>query len=286
MPIRATLQPARAHPDSVLSKRSGIRESARSLSSWRSDMPTANSWTRRGLIGGLTGGTLIGRLFAADQLGSILRYWESLARPEGYAWPDNPRPCLTVTYAAIACHRLLGQEPPRKAALAAFLRRAYPMPPERRKDRPLRRFDYEQIQSLAWLAEPLDDFRQEVSTWLGPAPFNKYYEFDGTPVLQQETGAVLSRKLLGFPPTSEWREYVRTRRRLNGSFNNTPAADGTHGHVVNTLWGLLALRALDEPLQQSRETADWIRSCQLKEGGFACAPHADIDAHDHVVYTW
>ena len=250
-----------------------------------------DSPSRRALLGALAATPFTGFLAhgaaGEDWLASIQRYWESLARPDGgYGWPDNPHACLTVTYAAIACYRLLGQAPPRKSALAEFLRGAYPMPAYRLKTRPLHRFDYEQMQSLAWLGEPLDSFRDQAAGWVKPSPFDKYYEFDGNPVLQQETGAILSRKLLGLPPTPEWRDYVNSRRRPNGSFNNTPAADGSDGHVVNSLWGLLALGALGEPLGKERETADWIRSCQLPSGGFTYAPHAEIAAHDHVAYTW
>jgi len=224
---------------------------------------------------------------AGDGLAAIRRYWESLARPDGgYGWPDNPHACLTVTYAAIACYRLLGLEPPRKSAMAEFLRGAYPMEEYRHKQRPLRRFDFEQIQSLAWLGEPLDSFRAEAADWVKPSVFSKYYEFNGNQVLQQETGAILSRKLLDLPPTPEWRDYITSRRRPNGSFNNTPAADASDGHVVNTLWALLALRALGSPLGREHETADWIRGCQLPGGGFTYAPHAEIAGHDHVVYTW
>ena len=49
-------------------------------------------------------------------------------------------------------------------------------------------------------------------------------------------------------------EYLDARRRANGSFNNTPAADGSDGHVMNTLWGLQALRALGRPGEKKAET--------------------------------
>jgi hypothetical protein len=52
-----------------------------------------------------------------------------LAGLGGYAWPDNPHACPTVTHAAIASYRLLGREVARKAELAGFLRGAYPLPP-------------------------------------------------------------------------------------------------------------------------------------------------------------
>jgi hypothetical protein len=175
---------------------------------------------------------------------------------------------------------------PRKDALARFLRGAYPMPATRRKDRPLHRFDYEQIQSLVWLGEPVDDFRAGAAEWTKPSYFTKTYELHENPVLQQETGAILSRKLLQLEPTEEWRAYIRSRRRPNGSFNMTPGGDGGDGHVTNTLWGLLALSALGVDLDRKTETADWIRRCQAKNGGFTYAPAPVLAAVDHVDYTW
>jgi prenyltransferase beta subunit len=242
--------------------------------------------TRRAIIQSLAISVLRGAA-AGDRLQPIVNYWESLARPGGgYGWPDNPDSALSVTYAAIASYRLLGVEPPRKAELARFLREGYPMDPPRRKDRPLHRYDYEQAQSLAWLGEPLDEFRTGAAEWVKPSYFTNRYEFHENPLLQQETGAILCRKLLGLPPTDAWIQYIGSRRRPNGSFNHTPGNDGADGHVVNTLWGLLALQALGAPVDRKRETAAWIRSCQLPGGGFTWAPHPKIAGHDHVAYTW
>jgi len=245
--------------------------------------------TRRSLFGAagalpFASPCLAGPHEALDAVGG---YWESLARPDGYAWPDNPHGCLTVVHAAIASYRLLGREAPRKTELAEFLRGAYPLPPGRKKDRPLRRFDYEQIQSLDWLGESIESFRAEVSAWTRPDRFPKYYEFNSNPVLRQETGAILCRRLLGLGPTPEWREYIAARRRANGSFNNTPGSDGD-GHVVNTLWGLLAMRALEMPVDRAADAAavEWIRSCQAPGGGFRYAPRAAPGGIDRVIYTW
>jgi hypothetical protein len=240
--------------------------------------------TRRTILQGLA---LLPAAAADDRLQPIVNYWETLARPGGgYGWADNPDPALTVTYAAIVSYRVLGKEPPRKAELAKFLRDAYPMEPPRRKDRPLHRFDYEQAQALVWLGESIDEFRAGAETWVKPSYFTNRYEFHENPVLQQETGAILCRKLLGLPATEAWVEYIRSRRRPNGSFNHTPGNDGTDGHVANTLWGLLALEALGAPVEHKRETAEWIRSCQLPGGGFTWAPGPKIAGHDHVAYTW
>ncbi len=247
-------------------------------------MGSQDLFTRRSLLGGLAAGALAAG--GASWLDAVFHYWDSLARPGGWAWPEDPHAFLTVTYAAIASYRAAGREVPRKAEVAEFVRGAYPIPPGRKKDRPLRRFNYEQMQSLAWLGEPLESFRAEVATWERPYDFPKYYEFNGVPVLQQETGAILCRKLLGLPATREWREYILSRRRPNGSFNNTPGNDGSDGHVANTLWALMALQALDVPLDRKQDTIAWLRRCQFPSGGFAYAPRAEIGGNDHIVYTW
>lgn len=160
------------------------------------------------------------------------------------------------------------------------MRANYPMPPQRKKDRPLHRFDYEQMQTLVWLGEPIHEYRAEATSWSKPSYFTKTYELHENPLLQQETGAILCRKLFKIPGTDEWRAYITARRRKNGSFNHTPAADGTDGHVTNTLWGLLACDALDIDVDRT-STADWIRSC-----GLTYAPAAKIAPVDHVDYVW
>src|SRR3954465_14086511 len=82
----------------------------------------------------------------------VAHYLESLARPDGgYGWEQDSHSHLTPSFNVLSCYRLLKQEPPRKQELGAFIRAHYPMPAARHKDRPLRRFDYEQIQSLLWL---------------------------------------------------------------------------------------------------------------------------------------
>jgi hypothetical protein len=214
-------------------------------------------------------------------------YLETLARPDGgYGWQPDPFSHLTPTFAAIGCYRALGQAPPRKSALARFVRERYPMPPARRKDRPLRRFDFEQVQALLWLGEDTSDFAAAAGEWTAPAPFTTAYEHEGYPVFQHEVSALLCRRLLGIrAATPEWKAYVLARRRPNGSFNNTPAADGGDGHVMNTWWGLEALEALGEPVGDTAALAAWLQSCQLPSGGFTYAPGATLGAVDDVAYT-
>src|SRR5262249_10350070 len=66
------------------------------------------------------------------------------------------------------------------------------------------------------------------------------------------------------------------RRRVNGSFNHTPAADGSDGHVMKTLWGLQALRALGRVGEKTEETGAWLRAGQQPDRGSTVQPHAEI----------
>src|SRR6478752_8682275 len=97
---------------------------------------------------------------------TVIRYLETLAKPDGgYGWEQDSHSHLTTSFAVVGCYHLLKQSPPRKKALADFIREHYPMPAARHKDRPLRRFDYEQIQALLWLNEDVTAFHAEVETW-------------------------------------------------------------------------------------------------------------------------
>ena len=72
--------------------------------------------------------------------------------------------------------QLLGVPVPDAARVAEFVRNTYPVPEVRRKDRPLWRLDFEQVQTLLWLDESIDSFRALASTWSKPAAFTKTYE--------------------------------------------------------------------------------------------------------------
>jgi hypothetical protein len=80
--------------------------------------------------------------------------------------------------------------------------------------------------------------------------------------------------------------YLDSRRRPNGSFNNTPAADGSDGHVMNTRWGLRALATLGRGHELKDAAVAWLQSCQLPGGGFTYQPNAAAGGWDDVVYTW
>ncbi|MBM3851856.1 MAG: prenyltransferase, partial [Verrucomicrobia bacterium] len=172
---------------------------------------------------------------------AVLRYLASHARPDGgYAFEDQPRSHLTPTYAVIGSYRLLGEAPPNKARLIDYVRTHHPR--ELKKLEQERRiFEFQQVQSLVWLGDPAADFRERIGAMKAPLGYLRQYEQHGYPIFQSETGVVQCHALLGQPLAAlvpAFPDYLTVRRRANGSFNNTPAADGGDGHVMNTLWGL------------------------------------------------
>lgn len=219
----------------------------------------------------------------------VAAFLERFARPDGgYGWEDEPDSALNPTFAVVGCYHLLKREPPRKEALINAVRNAhFPWGAYRRVTRPLHRFDFEQVQALLWLDADASDYRAAAEKWSGPSGFDKYYEQSGNPVLKEDVGALGVRALLGVSnDTPAWKQYVASRRRANGTFNTTPASDGSDGHVSNTWWGLCALKYVGLPVDRKAETAEWIRSCQLPNGGFTYAPKAEIGGVDQVYYTW
>jgi prenyltransferase beta subunit len=222
-----------------------------------------------------------------DWRGTVTNYLATLARPDGgYAWHEKAESHLTPTFAVIGCHRLLKIEPPNKAKLVEFVRTHHPFQ-IKKLERDIRVFEFQQIQSLLWLGADASSFSQQVRGWKKPTAYNTRYETHGNPIFHNELTAFTCRELLGLPLTDlapAFIEYLDTRRRANGSFNHTPAADGSGGHVMNTLWGLQALKALGRLGEKRTETIDWLRACQLPSGGFTIQPKSEIDAS--AVYTW
>ncbi|HWH72572.1 MAG TPA: prenyltransferase/squalene oxidase repeat-containing protein, partial [Candidatus Sulfotelmatobacter sp.] len=220
---------------------------------------------------------------------AVTHYLESLARPDGgYAWADQPESHLTPTYAVIGCYRALQQTPPRKSALAEFVRSHHPSR-LKKLEQEHREFEFQQIQSLVWLGEDASSFREQISGWRKPTVYLKQYEQHGYPIFGHEITAFTCRALLGLPVSEAGPEYVgylNARRRANGSFNNTPAADGSDGHVLNTWWGLQALAKQGRGREQQAPTVEWLRACQLPNGGFTYQPKADFGGVDDVAYTW
>src|SRR5689334_5327735 len=145
----------------------------------------------------------------------VIEYLQRHARADGgYGWEGQERSHLTPTFAVIGCYKLLGEEPPNKAALAQFVRTHHPR--ELKKlEQEHRAFDWQQIQSLVWLGEEVSDFHSIVRSWKAPFAYPKQYEQHGWPVFQQEVAAILSWKLVGLPMEeipAAFIEYVKSRR--------------------------------------------------------------------------
>ena len=238
-----------------------------------------------GVVGGWAG-----RLGAQSSASAsaVIAYLASHARADGgYAFSDQQRSHLTPTYAVIGAYRLLGQMPPNRVALTDYVRTHHPR--ELKKLEQERRiFEFQQVQSLVWLGDPAGEFHERLKTWTAPLPYLKQYEQHGYPIFQSELGLVQCRALLGMdsePLKPAFSDYVTARRRANGSYNNTPTADGGDGHVMNTLWGLQAARVLGLPSEKKAETIAWFRACQLPSGGFTYQPSPDFGGVDDVAYT-
>jgi len=219
----------------------------------------------------------------------VCRYLETLRRFDGgYAWPDQPRSHLTPSFAAVGCYHLLQRDPPDKDALAEFLRTHHPFH-IKKLERDLKVFDFEQIQSLLWLREEVTSFQERARDWKEPSVYPKAYERHGYPVLQLEAMGLLCRKLVGLPMADVavgFVEYLEVRQRPNGSFNNTPAADGGDGHVMNTWWAIQALDALGRRPERPEETVRWVQRCQRPGGGFTYQPEPAFAGVEDVTYTW
>jgi len=224
-----------------------------------------------------------------DWKSSVTAYLESLARPDGgYAWHDLQRSHLTPTFAVIGSYRALKRTPPNIRRLAEFIRTHHPAQ-LKKLEQEHREFEFQQIQSLLWLGEDASAFREQVLSWKKPKGYLKQYEQHAYPIFRFQLTAFTCRALLGLPMgdlSQEFIDYLNERRRANGSFNNTPAADGGDGHVMNTWWGIEALRTLGRTGEKKAETITWLHACQLPNGGFTYQPKAEIAGWDDVAYTW
>jgi prenyltransferase beta subunit len=255
-------------------------------------------FTRRTLLKGVAAAGVVGALprlaKAAQSAGgsaerkAILDYLARHARPDGgYGFEDWELSHLTPTYAVVGALRLLQALPTDTKPLAQYVRTHHPR--ELKKLEQERRiFEFQQIQALAWLGDDAADFRDRIKAFTAPMAYLKQYEQHGYPIFQSETGVVQSHALLKLPlePLSPaFPEYITARRRANGSYNNTPAADGGDGHVMNTLWGLQAARTLGLVDDKKDATVAWLQSCQRPTGGFTYQPQPMFGGVDDVAYT-
>jgi hypothetical protein len=225
---------------------------------------------------------------SAPTIRTITDYLQTLRREDnGYAWGDVEISHLTPTFGVIGCYHVLKQTLPHKDTLIQYVRTHHPR--ELKKLEQERRiFDWQQVQALTWLGADASEFKPKIAALTKPLGYLKQYERHGYPVFQSELGAVLSHSLLGLPTAGiadAFGSYIAERRRANGSFNNTPAADGGDGHVMNTLWALQALKVLGRPFEKPDELVAWLRACQLPGGAFTHAPKPEFGGVDDIVYT-
>lgn len=246
-------------------------------------------WSGLARVGLAANGT---RPFSAAVTGLITRYLESLAKPDGgYGWPEQPDSYLTVTYAAVGAYHTLGVAVPRPAEVAAFVRRGHPISGPGAETikhaADLKEFVAQQIQTLIWLGDGADDFKAIVQGWKRISNYPAYYEKAENPILRHEVQPVFCRQLLGLPVgdlPGSFAEYLAARRRADGTFNNTPASDGSGGHLVNTWFGLRAQKTLG--IEPGPDVAGWIERCQMPDGGFTWCPSPSIGGVQDVSYTW
>ncbi|HOR96860.1 MAG TPA: prenyltransferase/squalene oxidase repeat-containing protein [Kiritimatiellia bacterium] len=224
---------------------------------------------------------------------AVTRYLETLARSDGgYGWEDQEDSFLTETYAAVGAYHALGMRPPRPAETAAYVRRAHPIngpyAQTRRHWAEIKEFVFQQIQTLLWLGEPAGEgFSRQVAGWRKVSGYTTAYEKGGNPVFRQEVQPLLCRVLLGLPCETlaeAFGGYLEARRRPDGTFNNTPAADGSGGHLVNTFFGIRAQQALG--IAPRPAALDWIRRCQRPDGGFSWCPEPEVGGLSDLSYTW
>ncbi len=103
-------------------------------------------------------------------------------------------------------------------------------------------------------------------------------------MFRHQVTAFVCRPLLGLPVDDldpEFLEYLNSRRRPNGSFNNTPAGDGTDGNILNTLWGLRALATLKREAEHRDATIAWVHACQGTH-----QPQARSGGAQDIAYLW
>ncbi len=254
-------------------------------------LSSRRAWLKAITCTGLVAASFGPQLFSADVAGwreKILNYLARHARPDGgYAWADQEESHLTPTYAVTGCHKLLGQLPPEPKKLAEWVRTHHPLR-KKKPEQDILSFVYQQVQSLVWLGDKAEDLQPRVKAMVKPYRYLAQYEKHSYPVFESEVTAFLGRELLGLPLTDlqpEFFAYIDDRRRTDGSFANTPNAKNSDGNIVTTWWGLQVLRTQGRLEEKRAETIEWLRACQLKNGGFTHQPKPELGGWDDVAYT-
>lgn len=233
-------------------------------------------------------GKASGQTHRIDPDSPLPRYLEGLKRSDGgYAWHGQPVSHLTPTLYVLGSYRALGMDPPDKNELIKWVWENHPQ-----KVRPLSEqrhiFDSQHIQALSWLGQDLSVYQPALEALEKPRGYNKRYEQHGYPFFQAEIKHFKSRELAGLPPPPgrAFTDFLDLRRRENGSFNTTLAKDGGDGNILNTWWGLEALHILNRSHEKRVLLIEWLRSCQLSNGGFTHQPQPVMGGLDDVAYTW
>lgn len=224
----------------------------------------------------------------------LLQYVQTLFKGDGgYGWADQPDGHLTPTFAAIGILHNLNALPADSHLLAQYVRSHHPQRMPLSEAGPsgteMRDLVYQQIQALKWLGGNTDSFKEEVIRW--KPQFNKVSNFEehGYPVLQQEMMSPICRNILGVSQDGLKKDvlkYLTERERPNGSFNNSKTSDGGDGNILNTYWAVKAMNVLHKKPGKKSSLAQWIKQCQIANGGFTHQPHPDIGANDDIAYTW
>lgn len=229
---------------------------------------------------------------------AISRYLETLRQTDGaYAYPGQDVSHLSATYAAVMTYAVLGRQVPGDVRKLAGLvaKGLYPIPSQsgeaartRWHAANLREYRLQQVRALRALGDKSGAFRQEIDRRETVDGYMRAYEEGENPILIQQVCALLAKESCGLLPSerakTNYTAYLRARERANGSFNTTPAADGSDGHVVNTAYALAGLRILGE--KGNGRAIDWIRACQRKAGGFTWAPNPPVGGVEDVWYAW
>lgn len=254
------------------------------------------SLNRRAWLAAAAGALLARRLDAGEPgvNDGLLGYLNSLARPDGaYGWADQPDSQLTPTWAVVGCLHLLGQRPAEPAALADWVLRHHPITgadsETKNHSAELKHLVLQQLETVLRLGAEPGPLRDQIAGWQKLSTYPVNYEIGGHPIFREEMVVLQARHALNLPAAETAPAlvtYLDSRRRPDGSFNNTPAADGSGGHVVNTLWGLLALAYLGREGEHRDATVAWLQACQLPSGGFTWCPRPSFAGRDDVWYTW
>ena len=229
---------------------------------------------------------------------AVCVYFQTLRQADGaYAYPGQDVSHLSATYAAVMTSAMLGRPVPGDAKEMADLvlqdlhpvwSRPRPAARTRWHAATLHEYRLQQIRTLRALGCKTDKFAAEAVRKEAITAYPKAYEEGGNPILVQEVCALLALKACDRAPSATAREkylsYLRARERTNGSFNTTPADDGSDGHVVNTAYAIAALRALEE--KPDGRVAKWIQACQRTDGGFTWSPSPVCSGVSDLWYAW